>query len=81
MTADEVTLRAILDEAKLGAAALGLCIARTLGERDPTLQERLVRRADEMNRRLCEHGKNHAGEIVAAFALALEKPDDYQLFE
>jgi hypothetical protein len=65
---DEVILRAVLDETKLGAAALGLCIARTLGERDPTLQQRLGKRADQMHRRLCEQGNGHAGEIVAAFA-------------
>jgi len=81
MTADEVTLKSDLRRAKLGAAALGLCIARTLGESDPTLQERLVQRADEMNRRLCDNGKSHAGEIVAAFALALERRDDYPLFK
>ena len=78
---DEVTSRAVLHEAKLGAVALGLCIARTFGERDPTIQQRLADRADRMHRDLCEQGKGHAGEIVAAFALALERPDDFPLFK
>jgi hypothetical protein len=67
-------LRRTLAETKRGAAAIGVCIARTFAESDPTLATRLSQTANEMYRSLCDRGEAHAGEMVFLFGRALVEP-------
>ena len=48
MTNSDAELRKIIAESKRGAAAIGVCIARTLAETDPTLPRRLSVHAHAM---------------------------------
>ena len=68
-------IRKIVDQTKMGAAAVGVCIAQILAESDPTLPERLNNRAHLMYRHLCDVGMEHAAEIVFSFGRALVDPD------
>jgi hypothetical protein len=67
-------LRKTIAETKRGAAAIGVCIARTLAESDPTIAKRLGETANEMYRSLCDRGEAHAGEMVSVFGRALVDP-------
>lgn len=82
MTEDEIRaslreLKAALDESDRGVAALGLCIARTLAEQNPTLLERLAQEAQKMSSHLLDRDQERASRIVLSFALALSKPERF----
>ena len=74
MVSEVDDLRTMIAQTKRGAAAIGVCIARTLAESDPTLARRLGETANEMYRSLCDHGEAHAGEMVFVFGRALVDP-------
>lgn len=73
-------LRRSLTETRMGAVALGICIARTLGQSDPTILQKLADAAQAMSNHLCEKEMGDAAEIVTSFALALANPDKSPLF-
>jgi hypothetical protein len=79
MMMTEEDLRAALFEQRMAAAALGLCIARTIGKSDPTILQRFADEAQEMGTHLCERGKPDAGQVLISFALALAHPDRFPL--
>jgi hypothetical protein len=74
MSDTDAELRKIIAETKRGAAAIAVCIARTLAESDPTLPRRLSVKAHEMYEQLCERGEAHAGEMMFVFGRALLDP-------
>jgi hypothetical protein len=69
-----------LTETRMGAVALGLCIARTLGQSDPTILQKLADAALAMSDHLCKQDRIDAAQIVNSFALALANPDKSPLF-
>jgi hypothetical protein len=75
---DRDTRRA-LDEIILGAAAVGLCIARTLSQSDPKALQSFAEEADKMYRHLSAHSKTDAAQVVVNFSLALANPEKMPL--
>lgn len=71
---DRHTKRA-LHELSMGAAALGFCIARTLGRYDPKLLGDFAEEAKKMYDDLSRHGKTATAEPVLRFYLALVYPE------
>ena len=68
-----------LDQTKLGAAALGLCIARVLTITDSTMGQRLADEAEKMERHLTKNDRTAAVKILSHFRLALAHPEDSPL--
>lgn len=64
--------RTELDQTKMGAAVIGLCIAQILGEEDPRLIRRLHDRAQIWYEQLAGRGNTQAAEMLYMFARALE---------
>lgn len=60
-----------LDQVKMGAAVVGLCIAQVLTESDPALALRLRERALLWHEQLANRGNGQAAEIVYMFASAV----------
>lgn len=74
-------LRRSLVDIRLGAAALGVCIARTLAKQNPIILQSLAAEADWMHKHLCEkHSRPEISEILVSFSLALAHPDKFPLF-
>lgn len=71
MTNSDAEVRKMIAETKRGVAAIGVCIARTLAESDPTLPRRLSVNAHAMYQALFERGEGHASEMMFVFARAL----------
>ncbi len=75
---DQDLMRA-LDQMKLGAAAVGLCIARVLTESDSTMGQRIVEEAEKMEHQLAQKNSTAAVQIVSNFRLALANPEKMPL--
>lgn len=76
--ADQDLIRA-LDQTKLGAAALGVCIARVLIKTDTTMGQRLVDEAEKMEHHLSQNDRTAAVSILSYFRLALAHPENMPL--
>ena len=75
---DRDTRRA-LNEIALGAAAVGVCIGRTLGQSDPKALQSLSEEANKMLQHLADRGKADASQVIANFALGLAHPEKMPL--
>jgi len=73
-------LRRALDHAKMGAAAVGICIARILAESDHTILRKIVAEAEKMQTLLSQGERADGAEILAQFALGLAHPERFPLF-
>ena len=73
MSPNEKNLVTASAELGQGAAAIGVCIAKVMIERDPTTLEPLRKQANEMMRRLDGQGDLIAATIVRKFLEALHK--------
>ena len=71
MTHSDAELRKMIVETNRGVAAIGVCIARTLAESDPTLPRRLSVNAHAMYQALFDRGEGRASEMMFVFARAL----------
>ena len=71
MTNSDAEVRKMIAESKRGAEAIGVCIARTLAETDPTVPRRMSMHAHAMYQALFERGEGHASEMMFMFARAL----------
>ena len=76
--ADQDLMR-VLDQMKLGAAAVGLSIARVLTESDSTMGQRIVEEAEKMEHQLAQNNSTAAVQIVSHFRLALAHPEKMPL--
>jgi hypothetical protein len=63
-----------LDQLKMGAAVVGICIAQILAEEDPQIALRLHDRALLWYEQLSNRGNMHAAEIIYMFASAITTP-------
>ena len=72
-------LRRALDETMMGAAAIGVCIARTLAESDPTFPQRLAVRGQKLFQHLCDKGHGDAARALFSFYGALNDPAKFPL--
>ncbi len=77
MTMDR-NIRNAIDEAMVGAAAIGFCLARTLAETDPGVARRLDPIWKDMHAFLRERGEVRAADIVFMFGSAVGNPDLFQ---
>jgi hypothetical protein len=66
-----VNLKSAAGQIKLGGAALSLCIARTLLERDPSLLQPLRTNLDEMYNLFDGRGDQETAEMIAMVSRAL----------
>jgi hypothetical protein len=74
----ERDVRNAVDEAMIGAAAIGFCLARALADHDPGLAGRLAPAWKKMYRYLQERGEMRAADMVFMFGAAVANP---QIFE
>ena len=63
-----------LGQTKMGVECLVLCIASVLIERDPSLQERIEAKAQEMYHLLHDRGDLEAAAMIGTFGRALFDP-------
>ena len=63
-----------LGQTKMGVECLALCIASALIERDPSIQERIEMKAQEMYHLLHDRGDLEAAAMIGAFGRALFDP-------
>ncbi len=68
-----------LNQTILGAAAVGLCIARPLKESDTTMGQRIVEEAKKMEHHLAQDDMMAAVQILSNFRLALMNPEKMPL--
>jgi hypothetical protein len=73
-------LRQALDHTKMGAAVLGVCIARVLSRTTGATLQDFAEEADRMHKHLCGCERPEWGEILMHFALAVGRPDWFPLF-
>jgi hypothetical protein len=69
-----VNLKSAAGQIKLGGAALSLCIARTLLERDPSLKEPLRSNLQDMWNLFDGRGDHEAAEMLGMVSRALSDP-------
>jgi hypothetical protein len=63
-----------LDQTRLGAEALAVCIASALCDRDPSLRDAMKESARRIFHLLDDRGDHQAAEMVAVFSRAMFDP-------
>jgi hypothetical protein len=72
-------VRNAIDEAMIGAAAIGFCLARTLTETDPDFAHRLDPICKDTYAFLRSRGEVRAADIVFMFGAAIGNPDLFKI--
>lgn len=68
-----------LDEIAMGAAGVGVCIARIVGKSDPKILQAIAEEGNTMRQHLAAHGKDNASIVLAHFYNALCNPENMPL--